>query len=301
MVASRVRISDEDIARYQRDGAVLIKGALEPNAVQLLQTGVEEVYRELGKRYTSVSSASGEGATVVREYVTHDSSSLRALLASGVVGEIGAGLMQTPSAQLVLDQVFYKTKGPIVPTPWHQDTAFLRVRGDELIRLWFPCDHSPRQLTVQVVRGSHRWNVVYNTSGERPNETMIVASGSKPDPHGVGDSLLPPVPDVGRYRDSFDILRWDVEPGDALAFQGNMLHGADGHPGHDRPRRAFAVMLGGPNLRYHVPKGKAFPVPGKVQGMKLEDIPHGAPIGNHESAFPVCWRTAAAETVGERF
>ena len=235
-MASSVRIGAEDIARYQRDGAVLIKGALRPEALGLLETGVEEVHRELGKRYTSVSSPSGEGQTVVREYVSQDSPALRALLASGVIGEIGAALMQTSSAQLVLDQVFYKTKGPIVPTPWHQDTPFLRVRGNELIRLWFPCDYSPRELSVQVVRGSHRWNVVYNTSGDKPNETMIVASGSKSDPNGVGDAYLPPLPDVARYRDSFDILRWDVEPGEAIAFQGHMLHGTDGHPGHDRPR-----------------------------------------------------------------
>jgi ectoine hydroxylase-related dioxygenase (phytanoyl-CoA dioxygenase family) len=285
---SSARITDDDIARYRCDGAVLIKGALNPEALNLLEAGVQETYNDLGKRYTCVSSSTGAGRTVVREYVSQDSRALRMLLTSGVVGRIGAALMQTPSAQLVLDQVFYKDKGPIVPTPWHQDTPFLRVRGDELIRLWFPCDYSPRTLTVQVVRGSHRWNVVYNTSGELPNETMIVSSGSGSDRHGVGDSLLPAVPDIARYRDSFDILSWDVEPGDVLAFQGNMLHGADGDPDYDRPRRAFAVLLGGPNLRYHAPKGKAFPAPGKVQGAKFDDVPHGAPIGNHQDAFPLC-------------
>jgi ectoine hydroxylase-related dioxygenase (phytanoyl-CoA dioxygenase family) len=293
-MARSVPVTDQDIVRYQRDGALLIKGALQPNALQLLEAGVEEVYGELGRRYTRISSAAG-GETSVREYVTQDSPSLRSLLESGVVGQIGAALMQTSTAQLVLDQVFYKTRGPIVATPWHQDTPFLRVRGHDLIRLWFPCDHSPRELTVQVVRGSHRWNVVYNTSGERPNETMLVASASKSDPNGVGDALLPPVPDIARYRDSFDILSWEVEPGDAVAFQGNMLHGADGHPGHDRPRRAFAVMLGGPNLRYHSPKGKAFPTPGKIRDSQLDTIPDGALIGEHQDAFPVCWPTTAQE------
>jgi hypothetical protein len=75
-------------------------------------------------------------------------------------------------------------------------------------------------------------------------------------------------------------------------FQGNMLHGADGHPGYDRPRRAFAAMMGGPNLRYHAPKGKAFPVPGTVRGVKIPTIPDGARIGAYEAAFPVCWRAA---------
>lgn len=293
-MAGRVGITSDDIGVYQRDGAVLIKGALNREALKLLESGVEEVHGALGKRYTRVSSTAGQGETVVREYVTQDSPSLRALVESGVVGEIAAALMQTSCAQIVLDQVFYKTKGPIVPTPWHQDTPFLRVRGNELVRLWFPCDRSPRELTVQVVRGSHRWNVVYGTVGEEPNATMVVASGTGADRNRVGDSGLPPLPDVARYRDSFDILSWDVEPGDALAFQGNMLHGAEGHPNHDRPRRAFAVLLGGPNLRYHAPTGKAFPTPGRIQGLKVEDIPDGASIGNHQDAFPVCWRAPTA-------
>jgi ectoine hydroxylase-related dioxygenase (phytanoyl-CoA dioxygenase family) len=287
-MASGVPITDQDIARYQRDGAVLIKGALRPAALQLLEAGVEEVYGDLGRRYTRISSAAG-GETSVREYVTQDSPSLRSLLESGVVGQIGALLMQTSTAQLVLDQVFYKTRGPIVATPWHQDTPFLRVRGNELIRLWFPCDRSPRELSVQAVRGSHRWNVVYNISGGQPNETTVSGT-SRSERIGVGDALLPPVPDIARYRDSFDILSWDVEPGDALAFQGNMLHGTEGHPDHDRPRRAFAVMLGGPELRYHAPKGKAFPTPGKIRGSQLDPIPDGALIGGHQDAFPVCWR-----------
>lgn len=289
---SHARITAADIARYQRDGAVLIKSVLDADALRLLESGVEEVFSDLGKRYTTVGSAEQAGKTVVREYVSQDSPSLRSLVRGGLLGEIGATLMQTPSAQLILDQVFYKTQGPIVATPWHQDTPFLRVRGHDMIRLWFPCDRSPRALTVQVVRGSHRWNVVYNTSGEQPNTTMIVASGSGSDPNGVGDAVLPPVPDVARYRDSFDILSWDVEPGDVLAFQGNMLHGTEGHPGHDRPRRAFAVMLGGPSLRYHKPQGKAFPPPGKFEGAKYEDIPNGAPIGNYPEVFPVCWRAS---------
>ena len=284
-----LNISKEDIARYQRDGAVLIKGALDADDIRLVEAGVEEIYRAPGDRYSKISTTAGLGETMVEQYVSQRSPSLRTLLENGVVGEIAGRLMQTRSAQLVLDQVFYKAKGPIVPTPWHQDTPFLRVRGDEMIRVWIPCDYSPRELTVQVVRGSHRWNVVYNTSGERPNETSTIEGGKGFSYDGVGDDALPPAPDVERYRDSFEILSWDVEPGDAVVFQGNMLHGADGHPGYDRLRRAFATMMGGPNLRYHAPKGKAFPVP----GLRGAIIPHGAPIGAYESAFPVCWRAAA--------
>lgn len=284
------KVSSEDIARYHRDGAVLIKGALDVDGLRLLETGIEEIYRMPGGRHSKFSSKEGLGETMVEQYVSQRSPALRTLLENGPVGQIAGKLMRAPSAQLILDQIFYKAKGPIVPTPWHQDTPFLRVRGYDMIRVWIPCDFSPRELTVQVVRGSHRWNVVYNTSGEEPTRTRTIEPGREISYEGMGDDSLPPAPDVGRYRDSFEILSWDVEPGDALVFQGNMLHGADGHPGYDRSRRAFATMLGGPNLRYHAPKGKAFPTPGRSDS---DAIPHGAPIGEYESAFPVCWRAAA--------
>jgi hypothetical protein len=52
-------------------------------------------------------------------------------------------------------------------------------------------------------------------------------------------------------------------------------------------------MLGEPALHYHVPTGKAFPTPGKVQGRQYDAIPDGAPIAEHPDAFPVCWQSAA--------
>jgi ectoine hydroxylase-related dioxygenase (phytanoyl-CoA dioxygenase family) len=280
-------ITDHDIRCYERDGAVVIRGVLDTEVSRLLEQGVEETYHAQNGRPTIVDGEDGQGRTIVRDYASLVSPSLRALLASGVVGRIGATLMRTSAAHLILDQIFYKTRGPIVPTPWHQDTPFLRVRGDSLVRLWFPCDYSPREITVQVVRGSHRWNVVYNSN---VNTAMTPSAGTQASRLVVGDASLPQPPDVRRYRDSFDILSWEVAPGDVLAFQGNMLHGADGHLGHDRPRRALAVLLGGPDLRYHTPSGKAFPSPGRMQGaLAKEDIPDGAPIGDYETAFPTCW------------
>ena len=277
-------ISAQDIEAYDRDGAVLIRDALDADMRALVERGVEEAYRS-PRAGTSVSGGMSEGRTVVRDYASIDSPSLKTVLASGAFGRVGSKLMRTPYAQLILDQIFYKQRGAIVPTPWHQDTPFLRVRGEPLIRLWTPCDFSPRQVTVQVVRGSHRWNVVFSGLTRPPTSDATIEGKSSP----VGDHWLPAPPDVASHRDSFDIMTWDVEPGDILAFQGNMLHGADGHPGSERPRRAFAVLMGGPKLRYYKPTGKAFPSPGRMAGAARDDeILDGAPIGEHLGAFPPC-------------
>jgi ectoine hydroxylase-related dioxygenase (phytanoyl-CoA dioxygenase family) len=274
-VVSESQVTVADVDRFQRDGAVVLRGVLDPDQLALLTRGIEEAHDAPGQPSSRLAAAE-TGETVVHDYACEISPSLATFLAEGSVGRIAAELMRRDSAQLILDQIFYKDRGAIVPTPWHQDTAFLRVRGDALVRLWFPCDFSPRELTVQVLRGSHRWNVVYSAGGS-----------------GVGDSALPMTPDVARHRDSFDVLSWDVAPGDVLAFQGNMVHGSDGRATIGAPRRAFAVLLGGPDLAFHQPSGVAFPSPGRRRGLRArDDIPDGAPISEYEDAFPVCWQRA---------
>jgi hypothetical protein len=281
-----IRISEEDVARYHRDGAVLIKGVLAPDHLSLLAAGLEEAFANPGSRSAIVRSPDGEGQTLIETSPSQRSAGLRRFLECGVSAEIAGRVMRTPQAQLVFEQMFYKTRGRIVPTPWHQDTPFLRVRGYDMCRVWLTCDPSPADITVQMLRGSHRWNVVYDI-GSEADPGIRQEARAEYNNENLGDPNLPRVPDVERYRDSFDILRFDVEPGDALVFQGNMVHAAGGMEMWETPRRTFVAMWGGPDLRYCEPKGKAFPPPG---GLKDDPVPDGARIGDHEGAFPVGWR-----------
>jgi ectoine hydroxylase-related dioxygenase (phytanoyl-CoA dioxygenase family) len=252
---------------------------------------LEEARAAPGDRYTRVQSPEGQGETLLEMFPSLHCPSLQALLAAAPAAELAARLMGTPSAQLILDQTFYKASGFINPTPWHQDTPFLRVRGHDMARVWLSCDPSPRDLTIQVVRGSHRWNVVYNTRGAQTSEVVTTGEGSAFTFEGMGDEALPPAPDVARYRDSFEILSWDVEPGDALVFNGNVLHGAEGRAQHPTPRRAFTSMWGGPELRYHQLDRNASPTLAEISG---RTAPHGARVGDFEDIFTVGWRGAPA-------
>lgn len=235
-----------------------------------------------------MQSGDGRGETTVDQFPSLASPSLRALIEGGRPAEIAARMMGTPSAQLVLDQLFYKAAGRVVPTPWHQDTPFLCVRGQDVARVWLSCDPSPADLTVQVVRGSHRWNVVYSTQSEANSQVRTSEEGGAFTYEGIGDARQLPTPDIERYRDSFDILTFDVEPGDAVVFHGDVLHGTAGRDNYRLPRRAFATMWGGPELRCHRPGGFAMPTVGELAGG--HKAPHGARIGNYPEEFPVYWK-----------
>lgn len=286
-MARHLAISSDQISAYARDGAVLLKGVLNDEEKALLTAGLQQAYAEPDERSSVVRAQDGTGETRIGTFPSTTSPALGRLMESGVVGQIAGRIMQAPSAQLVHEQSFYKSPGRIVPTPWHQDTPFLCVRGMDMCRVWLTCDPSPADITVQLVRGSHLWNVVYSMDAGRT--VMLDRTDERPEYSydSFGEPDLPKVPDIANHLESFDILRFDVEPGDVLAFQGNMVHGADGRDFHPVPRRAFATMWGGPELRYHQPRGKAFPPP-RAAGDR--PIAHGARIGEHADAFPIGWQ-----------
>lgn len=280
-------ISPEDVEAFRRDGAVHIKGVLNDTELQWLEEGLEEGSARPSEMFSQYGGTGGIGKTIVDQFPSLRSASLRRLMEVGPIARLAAQVMGTCSSQLVLDQMFYKEKGQIVPTPWHQDTPFLRVRGHDMARVWLTCDPSPAGVTLEVVRGSHLWNVVYDTSGSAPSGIEKGEEGTAFTYTGIGDDRLPPVPDVEAHRDSFDIMSWNVEPGDAVIFHGNILHGASGRSDHPHARRAFATMWGGPNLRFQGEMAHGMPLP---SGANAGAIPHGAPIGDYPHVFPVFWR-----------
>jgi ectoine hydroxylase-related dioxygenase (phytanoyl-CoA dioxygenase family) len=80
-----------------------------------------------------------------------------------------------------------------------------------------------------------------------------------------------PVPDPD--AEGMDIHEWDMQPGDAVAFNFGILHGARGNTSTAR-RRAFSLRLLGDDAR-HTPRPGAtsppFPGHDMVQGQRLRD------------------------------
>lgn len=280
-----IQLTPEQIAQYQRDGAILLKNILTDEEKTLLEQGFEESRHNPGKRCTSASSPTGEGETFMETFPSINSPSLKKLLAIGRIPEIAARMMEAPSAQLVLGQIFYKAKGTIIPTPWHQDTPYLRLRGDDMIRVWVTADFSPKEITLQIVRGSHRWGIVFDPGLQGDKNSHIKETKGRVIQIASGQG--PKVPDIEKYRDSFDILTWDVEPGDALVFNGNMIHSAGGIQDYPTHRRAYTTMWGGPDLSYITPPDNALPTLAQINKI---DVPFDVRIGDYPEAFPIGWR-----------
>jgi ectoine hydroxylase-related dioxygenase (phytanoyl-CoA dioxygenase family) len=278
------QVTEDEIKSYHRDGAVLIKGVLGKEWIDLIASGLDEIYKTPGAMSTVLTTQSYEGAVVVDQCAASRNDKIQRVVMESPVFRVAAALARADAVSYLLDQVFYKERGMIVPTIWHQDTPFFRFRGHDIVRTWICCDRSPAKATVRVVRGSHLWNVTYRASSDKPSEAVEVdGKGGFSYVDDEFDKDLPPLPDIAGNYDSFDVMSWDVDPGDILAFNGKVLHGAFGNFMMDTQRRALAILWAGDDVVYKKLEGKSLPEVASLRGVQVET---GELISDRPDAFP---------------
>ena len=261
-----VDITEQQIADFARDGAVLIKG-LFADHVEILRSGVARNMAEPGP-YAAENLLPGEGGRFFDDYcnwtrIPEFEEVIRQSDAARVAGE----LMRSDAVQLFHDHVLVKEPGTSKPTPWHQDGPYYFVEGEQTISFWSPLD-PVTDATLRLVAGSHKWP-----------KPVLPTRWLKEDAFFPDEGAYIPVPDPD--AEGMTVLEWQMEPGDAVAFDYRTLHGARGNTS-DRRRRAFSVRFLGDDARYVERPGRTsppFPGHDMVPGQRLR-----------EDWFPTVWQ-----------
>ncbi len=227
-------ITEEQVEAYQRDGVVMIKGLFK-DQVDLLRKGVEANMAEPGP-YASNNEKKGQTGRFFDDYCnwTRISEFDEAIKASPVA-EVAADLMRSDRVQMFHDHVLVKEPGTSMATPWHQDGPYYFVEGQQTISFWSPLD-SVREASLRCVAGSHAWEKEVLPTRWVSEEGFFADEGQ-----------YMPVPDPD--AEGMRVMEWEMEPGDAVAFNYRTLHGARGNTA-DQRRRAFSLRLVGDDARY---------------------------------------------------
>ncbi len=260
-----VTITQADIDNYQNDGVVLIRG-LFADHVDTLRAGVHRNMTSPGP-YASNNDKAGETGRFFDDYCNWQRiPEFAEVIQNSSAAEVAAQLMQSESVQMFHDHVLVKEPGTSMATPWHTDGPYYFVEGTQTISFWSPLD-PVTDATLRMVAGSHKW--------EKPVLPTRWVSEESFFPNE--DDYMPiPDPDAEGMR----VLEWEMEPGDAVAFNYHILHGARGNTATTR-RRAFSLRLLGDDARYVERPGRTSPpFPG-------HDMTHGQKL--REDWFPMLW------------
>jgi ectoine hydroxylase-related dioxygenase (phytanoyl-CoA dioxygenase family) len=263
--AARMITADE-ITEYVENGVVKLSGIFDLGWIEYLRDAVETAMADPGP--FAEEYAKGEGRFFGDLDVAKRHAPFRDFIHNSPAAEITGTIMGSNKANFFYDQLLVKEPGTAERTPWHQDQPYWAVSGRQVASIWLPLDYVAEESSLKYVKGSHRWGAhnPHNFVDNSPYE-------------GTG---LPELPDIDANREQYEILGWDMEPGDCLVFQAMMVHGSDGNTSLKNRRRALATRWTGDDARYEVRNGEVA-IPTSDPGLE-----HGDPMDCDD--FPLIWQ-----------
>lgn len=308
-----IRVSEEERTAFAEDGVVCLHNVLEADEVEKLRAAVASQMARLGTSATGYdfealarAAWDPQGRVDAGAATRFDMGELKRLLASdpearplleaessagpglffydaagwredarirdvaffSSLPEIAAELLEAGQIQFWEDTTFVKAPHTRQKTAFHQDLAYFQISGEQCLIAWIPLD--PAGLwngVTQYVRGSHRWGEVY-----APN--IFLSQTTFPGAEG------PRCPNIEADPGAFDIVSFDVQPGDVILHHVLTVHGAGGNPS-DSWRRAVSFRYCGERVRYRDRNG-AIPQTGLTE--QIEDG-----LSLPASVYPVVW------------
>ncbi|MDG2474133.1 MAG: phytanoyl-CoA dioxygenase family protein [Paracoccaceae bacterium] len=248
--------TQNDIETFEKDGVVLIKN-LFADYVDTIRKGIEFNLSNPGK-YAAENRFHSENGRFFDDYCNWERiPEFQKAIFKSSVGNVAAQLMKSNNVQLFHEHVLVKEPGTTKPTPWHQDSPYYFIQGSQSVSFWSPMD-KVTHASLRCVAGSHKWE-----------KSVLPTKWLNEDNFYEDNQYFMKVPDP--EAENMDIREWQMDPGDAVAFDFKILHGARGNTS-DQRRRAFSLRLIGDDARFIERPGRTsppFPNHGMTSGEPL--------------------------------
>ena len=240
---SEEMLNQVTIDTFQEDGIAFIPGLFKAH-VESLRIGVQKNIEKPGP-FAAENTKEGEKGRFFDDYCNWQRiDEFRNAAFDKNVAKTAALLMQSKTVQMFHDHVLVKEAGTLTSTPWHTDGPYYFIKGIKTLSFWVPLD-PVKDATLRMVAGSHKW----------PKPVLPTKWLSNENFYPTTDEYLP-VPDP--EKEHMDIKEFKMEPGDDVAFNFNILHGAR-EATADQRRRAFSLRLLGDDTSYTERPGPTSP------------------------------------------
>ena len=278
----RAMLTDQVLSEFEADGVIFLPQALHPEWLMLIELGMMRVMDNTAQtKHRFFQGQPGEFIETVRNFdVTPE---IQRLLYDSPIADMLGTVIGSDNVWLYSEEFFIKEGGNCARTPWHQDMPYWPLEGSQLASMWITLDTLPREETLEFVRGSHR-----QTRYDGFDPGAVNEDPTRP----FYGTDLPPLPDIEAERDKWDIVSWDITPGDVVIFHPGLLHGG-GPTSQGRRRRTITVRCYGDDVVYaeRPPSRPTVPLtPGLSLALKPGDplrhpyYPRLRPLPEHQRA-----------------
>ncbi len=264
-----MRLSPEQKIEFQQNGVILLPQIISKYWQARLIEAIEQDIKSPGP-YCHGYTVNGDGIFHGNMRLWETDSEFKDYCFESILPSLAAQLMDSQEVSLFYDQLFVKEPGTNAPTRWHNDQPYWSVRGWDVMSFWLALDPTNQQTgALEFVKGSHKWNQWF-----------------QPEPFAEGGDKYEKNPeylkmrDIDAEKDQLEMLSWDMQPGDVVAFHGLTVHGAQGNSSTDTRRRGYTVRYCGDDAHYYTG-------PGTNESLRNPMLKHGDPL--FSSQHPKVW------------
>ena len=254
-------VRQSDIDAYNENGAVPLRGVVSKADLQKIAAAIERDIENPGPFFHGYESDDSRFHGNLRLW--ENDAAFREICLESDLPEIAQQFFGSKKINLLYDQLFVKEAAMGQRTRWHNDQPYWPVKGSQVLSIWIALDRTTAENgRVEFIRGSHKWGRWFQP--EVFGKTKTISQYERnPD--------FEDIPDIEAHRDDYDIVSWDLEPGDVYVFSAMTVHGAGGNSSGTSRRRGYTVRYTGDDVVYDVRKGLSQP-------LVHEDLVHGQPI-----------------------
>ena len=238
-------INRKVLSDFNKDGAVLLKNIFK-DWVDDIKVGIEKLMNNPSPRERSYKPKDGTAPFFQDLNNWNRIQEFKSFIYNSNSGVIAARLMNSKTARFFHDHVLVKEPGSSIVTPWHQDQPYYCIKALQSVSFWIPLDKIEISTSLKCVAGSHLWGKLHKP--KRFNGEDLFENDNSEEMPNIDDNIL-------NYR----ILSWEMEPGDAIAFNFRIIHGANANNNLNSRRRVFSARWVGDDARYVDLKGKGSP------------------------------------------
>ncbi len=230
-------ITPEVKAAYRRDGVVHLPGALDREWLMLIELGIQRILNSSSPyKQWFFKGLPGEFLDAVRHFdVTPE---FQRFIYDSPIADAMSALLESEDIWLLFDHVFVKDGGACRKTPWHQDLPYWPVGGEKIGSMWITLDKIPKAQCLEFIPGSHLGPMYDGFSPADADDDVTT---------GFYGKDLPRLPDIERQREQWDIVSFDITPGDVVLLHPGVLHGG-GHTEASSRRRTLSVRMYGDDI-----------------------------------------------------
>ena len=232
------KLEQADIDAFNRDGVVPLRQLISQGDQERLAAAIEDDIREPGPFFHGYESDEGRFHGNLRLWETHDT--FRDICLNSELPGLARQFFGSRKINMLYDQLFVKEASMGQRTRWHNDQPYWPVRGRQVLSFWIALDKTTAENgRLEFIRGSHLWDRWFQP--ETFGKTASIAQYER-------NPAFEDIPDIEAHRDDYDIISWDLEPGDVYVFSAMTVHGAGGNSLASRRSRGYTLRYTGDDV-----------------------------------------------------